>query len=106
MSLAVPIALIVFPTIYDRQGKFRRLGKFCLKPRTNLIFCGFYTVLWITCGIAITVHANNPDNCNLFDDKQDDFGDDYRNAWPTQVLHIFGRGRADRKEMCMHVLHG
>ncbi|CDS03024.1 hypothetical protein LRAMOSA00426 [Lichtheimia ramosa] len=84
MSLAVPTALIVFPTIYDRQGKFRRLGKFCLKPRTNLIFCGFYTVLWITCGIAITVHANNPDNCNLFDDKQEDFGDDYRNAWPTQ----------------------
>lgn len=51
----------------------------------DLIFCGFYTVLWITCGIAITVHANNPDNCNLFDDKEEDFGDDYRNAWPTQV---------------------
>ncbi|KAI9322410.1 hypothetical protein BX666DRAFT_1894567 [Dichotomocladium elegans] len=84
MSLAVPICLITFPWIYNRNGKFRRLGKFCLKPRTSLIFTAFYTGFWATAGIAMTVHANDSDNCILYSDKEDDFGDDYRSAWPIQ----------------------
>ncbi|KAI9258111.1 hypothetical protein BDA99DRAFT_539123 [Phascolomyces articulosus] len=85
-SLGVPVCLIVFPWIYDKKGKFRRLGKFCMKPRTNLIFTGFYTGLWATAGIAMTVHANNPDHCNL-DAERAEGDTDYAAAWPTQCTN-------------------
>ncbi|KAI8136663.1 hypothetical protein BJV82DRAFT_638648 [Fennellomyces sp. T-0311] len=82
-SMGVPVCLVVFPWIYDKNGKFRRLGKFCMKPRTNLIFTGFYTGLWATAGIAMTVHANNPDHCNL-DSELVEADDGYAGAWSSQ----------------------
>ncbi|KAI9495122.1 hypothetical protein BDB00DRAFT_734142, partial [Zychaea mexicana] len=83
-GLVVPVCLVVFPWIYDKKGKFRRLGKFCMKPRTNLIFTGFYTGLWATAGIAMTVHSNNPSNCDLAGDMEEEHGDAYRSAWTSQ----------------------
>ncbi|CDS11180.1 hypothetical protein LRAMOSA03443 [Lichtheimia ramosa] len=86
-SLAVPIGLVVFPWIYDKQGKFRRLGKFCIKSRTNIIFTSFYTVFWATAGIAMSVHSGDPNNCTLFGDMREAYGDEYTNAWPTQCTN-------------------
>ncbi|KAI7853007.1 hypothetical protein BDC45DRAFT_606911 [Circinella umbellata] len=85
-GLGVPVCLVVFPWIYDKNGKFRRLGKFCMKPRTNLIFTGFYTGLWATTGIAMTVHANNPSHCNL-DGEMAEADGDYTSAWTTQCTN-------------------
>ncbi|KAI8367550.1 uncharacterized protein BYT42DRAFT_477020, partial [Radiomyces spectabilis] len=84
ISIAIPIILIYFPWMYDRKNKFKKLGKFCLKPRTNMIFTSFYSVLWGTAGIAITVHANNPDHCNFDGEMQENYGNDYTSAWTTQ----------------------
>lgn len=77
--------MVVFPWLYDTKGKFRHFGKFFLKPRTSLIFTGFYTGFWCTAGIAMTVHANNPAHCNLDSDLQESYGDDYTGTWASQV---------------------
>lgn len=71
--------------MYEKYNKFKRLGKFCLKNRTNLIFCGFNTFMWATAGIAITVQANNPDNCVFNADLIKQYGDAYNSSWGTQV---------------------
>ncbi|KAF1800928.1 hypothetical protein V8B55DRAFT_1531510 [Mucor lusitanicus] len=84
VSLPVPFLLVYFPWMYEKYNKFKRLGKFCLKNRTNLIFCGFNTFLWATAGIAITVHSNNASNCALNPDLTETYGDDYTSAWSTQ----------------------
>lgn len=85
VSLPVPLLLVYFPWMYEKQNKFKRLGKFCMKNRTNLIFCGFNTLLWATAGIAITVHSNNASNCALDADLTETYGDDYTSSWATQV---------------------
>lgn len=56
-----------------------------MKGRTNLIFCGFNSVLWATAGIAITVHANNAGTCTVNGELQETYGDDYTSAWATAV---------------------
>ncbi|KAG0179948.1 hypothetical protein DFQ29_001456 [Apophysomyces sp. BC1021] len=83
-SIVIPICLVYFPWAYDRQSKFKKLGKFFLKPRTNVIFTSFYSVLWASAGISITVHANNPAHCNFDSALQKDYGDEYMSAWTTQ----------------------
>lgn len=85
VSLPMPFLLVYFPWMYEKHNKFKRLGKFCLKNRTNLIFCSFHTFLWATAGIAITVHSNNASNCALDADLTETYGDDYTSAWSTQV---------------------
>ncbi|CAO3623236.1 unnamed protein product [Cunninghamella blakesleeana] len=84
LSIGVPFILLYFPWAYEHQNKFKRAGKFALKPRTNMIFTSFYSFIWATCGIAMTVHANNPSNCNLDGELQENFGDEYTSAWATQ----------------------
>ncbi|KAI8635913.1 hypothetical protein BD408DRAFT_426979 [Parasitella parasitica] len=84
VSLPVPFLLVYLPWMYEKYNKFKRLGKFCLKNRTNIIFCSFNTFLWGTAGIAITVHSNNPGNCALNPDFTETYGDDYTSAWATQ----------------------
>ncbi|KAF7723484.1 hypothetical protein EC973_001995 [Apophysomyces ossiformis] len=84
MSIVIPICLVYFPWAYDRQSKFKKLGKFFLKPRTNLIFTSFYSVLWATASISITVHSNNPVHCNFDSALQKKYGDSYMSAWATQ----------------------
>ncbi|CEP16691.1 hypothetical protein [Parasitella parasitica] len=84
VSLPVPFLLVYLPWMYEKHNKFKRLGKFCLKNRTNIIFCGFNTFLWATAGIAITVHSNNPSNCALNSDFTEAYGDTYTSAWATQ----------------------
>ncbi|CAO3609991.1 unnamed protein product [Cunninghamella echinulata] len=84
LTIGVPIILIYFPWAYEHQNKFRRIGKFALKPRTNMIFTSFYSFVWATVGIAMTVHANNPSHCALDSELQKNFGDDYTSAWATQ----------------------
>ncbi|KAI8985132.1 hypothetical protein BDB01DRAFT_789018 [Pilobolus umbonatus] len=83
-SLPVSLLLVYFPWMYEKKNKFKRLGKFCLKNRTNLIFCGFNSFLWATAGIAITVHANIPSNCQLDAELLSSYGDAYASAWATQ----------------------
>ncbi|KAI8064353.1 hypothetical protein BC940DRAFT_306042 [Gongronella butleri] len=62
-TFTAPPLLLYFPWAYEKQNKFKRLGKFALKPRTNLIFAGFNTIVWGAAGIAMTVHSNNSANC-------------------------------------------
>jgi hypothetical protein len=71
--------------MYEHHNKFKRLGKFCLKNRTNMIFCSFTTFLWATAGIGITVHSNNASNCAYSDELTKTYGYDYTSAWSTQV---------------------
>ncbi|KAI8341287.1 hypothetical protein BC941DRAFT_416420 [Chlamydoabsidia padenii] len=84
LSIGIPVILIYFPWAYEHQNKFKKIGKFALKPRTNMIFTSFYSVIWATCGIAMSVHSNNPSNCALDGNLQKSYGDDYVNAWATQ----------------------
>ncbi|KAI8143022.1 hypothetical protein BJV82DRAFT_669149 [Fennellomyces sp. T-0311] len=79
----IPVLLVYFPWAYDRKNKFKRIGKFCLKPRTNLIFTGFGSLMWAAAGIAMAVHANNPDHCNIDSERAADDGD-YASAWSAQ----------------------
>jgi hypothetical protein len=71
--------------MYEHHNKFRRPGKFCLKNRTNLIFCGFNSFLWATAGIATAVYANDASACTVDSDIQKTYGDSYVSAWGTQV---------------------
>ncbi|CAO3576557.1 unnamed protein product [Absidia cylindrospora] len=80
-TFVIPICLVVFPWMYESKNKMKRCGKFFLKPRTNVIFTGFYSLLWLTAGIAVTTYAINPDSCNL-DSNIKDAG--YDSAWPAQ----------------------
>ncbi|CAO3590527.1 unnamed protein product [Absidia cylindrospora] len=84
LSVGIPAMLIYFPWAYEHQNKFKKAGKFALKPRTNMIFTSFYSVVWATCGIAMSVHANNAAHCALDGDLQKEYGDDYVSAWATQ----------------------
>ncbi|KAI8089973.1 uncharacterized protein BX664DRAFT_334348 [Halteromyces radiatus] len=84
LSIVVPVILIYFPWAYEHQNKFKKIGKFALKPRTNMIFTSFNSVVWATCGIAMSVHANNPSHCALDSNLQKTYGDDYVSAWATQ----------------------
>ncbi|KAI9323373.1 hypothetical protein BX666DRAFT_1886167 [Dichotomocladium elegans] len=77
----IPVMLIYFPWAYHHHNKFRRIGKFCMKPRTNLIFSVFGTVLWAVAGIAMTVHATNPSHCTLDTERTDQA---YASSWPAQ----------------------
>ncbi|KAG0181683.1 hypothetical protein DFQ28_011736 [Apophysomyces sp. BC1034] len=83
-TIAIPLCMVYFPWIYARKNKFKKLGKFFLKPRTNLIFDSFDACLWCAAGIAMTVHANNPTHCNFDSDLQNTFGDSYVSAWTNQ----------------------
>ncbi|KAI9319292.1 hypothetical protein BX666DRAFT_2092990, partial [Dichotomocladium elegans] len=83
-SIGVPAGLVAFPWIYKKNGKFKKLGKFCIKPRTNMIFTSFYTLVWASAGIAMSVFSNDPNNCAIFGDMEEAYGDEYLNAWPTQ----------------------
>ncbi|KAI7900890.1 uncharacterized protein BX663DRAFT_487879 [Cokeromyces recurvatus] len=83
-TIATPFFLVYFPFMYERYNKFKRLGKFMMKNRTNLIFCGFDSFLWATAGIAITVHANNDANCAYDAELTDTYGSSYTSAWSTQ----------------------
>jgi hypothetical protein len=75
--------------MYERQNKFKRLGKFCLKNRTNFIFTGFNSFLWASAAIASTVHGNATSSCAFNGDLQETYGDDYTSAWTTQVrVHL------------------
>lgn len=71
--------------MYEKHNKFKRFGKFCLKNRTNIIFCSFHSFLWATAGIAITVHSNDASNCAFNPDFIETYGDDYNSSWGTQV---------------------
>lgn len=84
ISWWVPVLLVYFPWMYESKNKFRKIGKFCMKPRTNLIFTAFNSVLWATAAIAMTVHANNASNCNL-DSELEKSDDSYSGAWTQQV---------------------
>ncbi|KAI8371928.1 hypothetical protein EDC96DRAFT_500924 [Choanephora cucurbitarum] len=83
-TLVTPFLLVYFPYMYEHHNKFKRFGKFCMKSRTNMIFCGFNTFLWATAGIAITVHSNNASNCAYNSDLTEAYGADYTSAWSTQ----------------------
>lgn len=85
-SIGIPVILIFFPWAYEHKNKFKKLGKFALKPRTNMIFTSFNSVVWVACGIAMSVHSNNPSHCALDGNLQKEYGDDYVNAWATQVI--------------------
>ncbi|KAI9491922.1 hypothetical protein BDB00DRAFT_766313 [Zychaea mexicana] len=82
-TIWIPLLLVYFPWAYDRKNKFKRIGKFCLKPRTNLIFTGFCSLMWAAAGIAMAVHANNPEHCNVDSELADSDGD-YASAWSAQ----------------------
>lgn len=84
----MPFLLVYLPWMYEKHNKFKRLGKFCLKNRTNIIFCTFYTVFWATAGIAITVHSNDASNCAFNPDLIKEYGDAYNGAWGTQVINL------------------
>ncbi|KAG1048314.1 hypothetical protein G6F46_000517 [Rhizopus delemar] len=84
ISLPIPFFLVYFPWMYEHHNKFRRPGKFCLKNRTNLIFCGFNSFLWATAGIATAVYANDASACTVDPDIQEAYGDSYVSAWGTQ----------------------
>lgn len=81
----IPGLLVYFPWAYDRQNKFKRIAKFCMKPRTSLIFTAQGSFLWAAAGIAMTVHANKPEHCTL-DSSRADSDDAYASAWPAQVI--------------------
>ncbi|KAI8099800.1 uncharacterized protein BX664DRAFT_322142 [Halteromyces radiatus] len=80
-TFLTPIFLVFFPWMYESKNKMKWCGKFFLKPRTNLIFTGFYSLLWLTAGIGITTYTLNADTCSL-DSNQKDSG--YASAWTAQ----------------------
>ncbi|KAI8885656.1 hypothetical protein K501DRAFT_331817 [Backusella circina FSU 941] len=84
ISLPIPFLLVYLPWMYEHHNKFKRLGKFCLKNRTNFIFTGFNSFLWATAAIASTVHGNAASSCTFNADLQEEYGDDYTSAWTTQ----------------------
>ncbi|KAG1309315.1 hypothetical protein G6F64_005412 [Rhizopus arrhizus] len=84
ISLPIPFFLVYFPWMYEHHNKFRRPGKFCLKNRTNLIFCGFNSFLWATAGIASAVYSNDASACTVDSDLRETYGDDYVSSWGTQ----------------------
>ncbi|ORX57025.1 hypothetical protein DM01DRAFT_1382402 [Hesseltinella vesiculosa] len=63
-TVTAPIVLVYFPWAYEHQNKFKKFGKFAMKPRTNLIFDAFNVVVWGSAGIAMTVHANSGVDCS------------------------------------------
>ncbi|ORE13802.1 hypothetical protein BCV71DRAFT_188509, partial [Rhizopus microsporus] len=83
-SLPIPFFLVYFPYMYEHHNKFRKPGKFCMKNRTNLIFCGFNSFLWATAGIATAVHSNDSSNCAVDSSLRKTYGDSYVSAWGTQ----------------------
>ncbi|KAI8059052.1 uncharacterized protein B0P05DRAFT_558894 [Gilbertella persicaria] len=83
-TIATPFLLVYFPYMYEHHNKFKKFGKFCMKNRTNLIFCGFNSFLWATAGIAITVHSNDDSNCAYDADLTEAYGSAYTSAWATQ----------------------
>ncbi|CAO3689037.1 unnamed protein product [Rhizopus stolonifer] len=84
VSFPIPFLLVYFPWMYEHHNKFRRPGKFCMKNRTNLIFCGFNTFLWATAGIATAVYANDSSSCTVDSDLSETYGDTYVSSWGTQ----------------------
>lgn len=62
-----------------------------MKPRTNLIFTAFNSVIWATAAIAMTVHANDASNCNL-DSGLEESDDSYASAWTQQVYYLWHIG--------------
>ncbi|ORZ16926.1 hypothetical protein BCR42DRAFT_413520 [Absidia repens] len=80
-TFLIPIFLALFPWLYETKNQMKRCGKFFLKPRTNLIFSGFYSLLWMTAGIAITTYGFNPDTCMLDSTQK---ANDYASAWTAQ----------------------
>ncbi|CAO3587631.1 unnamed protein product [Absidia cylindrospora] len=80
-TFLIPIFLALFPWLYETKNQMKRCGKFFLKPRTNLIFSGFYSLLWMTAGIAITTYSFNPDTCTLDSNQK---ANDYSSAWTAQ----------------------
>ncbi|KAI9024433.1 hypothetical protein CLU79DRAFT_747162 [Phycomyces nitens] len=84
ISTVTPIFLIYFPWMYDRKAKFKKLGKFCLKPRTTIVFSTFYSAIWMFAGIGMSVHATNATNCDIDTDLQETYGDTYNRDWTSQ----------------------
>ncbi|KAI8339951.1 hypothetical protein BC941DRAFT_349215 [Chlamydoabsidia padenii] len=84
LSIGIPILLLYFPWAYDHHNQFKTIGKFAIKPRTNMIFTTFYSMAWVTCSIAMSAHANNPSHCVLDKTLQKKHGDDYTKAWVNQ----------------------
>ncbi|KAI9306049.1 hypothetical protein BJ944DRAFT_57317 [Cunninghamella echinulata] len=80
-TFIIPIFLVLFPWLYENKNKFKRCGKFFLKPRTNLIFAIAYFILWATAGIAISVYAFNPNSCTLDPNQK---SDNYSSSWNAQ----------------------
>ncbi|KAL0075040.1 hypothetical protein J3Q64DRAFT_1385228 [Phycomyces blakesleeanus] len=84
ISTVTPIFLIYFPWMYDRKAKFKKLGKFCLKPRTSIVFSSFYSTIWMFAGIGMSVHATNANNCSIDTDLEETYGDTYNRDWTSQ----------------------
>ncbi|KAG2182253.1 hypothetical protein INT43_007180 [Umbelopsis isabellina] len=83
ITLLAPVAMIYFPWAYDRQDKFKVLGKFFIKSRTALVLTGFNSLLWATAAIAMTVHSTDAANCALDSDLEKSDGS-YASSWANQ----------------------
>lgn len=90
LSLPFPALMAFFPYMYDRYDRFKAGAKIFGKPRTNAILTGFWSVMWFTVVITITVHTLKPDNCQWDESVTPgslmyQYGDTYAHDWVTQV---------------------
>ncbi|KAI9018080.1 hypothetical protein CLU79DRAFT_761636 [Phycomyces nitens] len=83
-TFGTPFCIVFFPWAYERKTKFKKLAKFFLKPRTNIVFGIFDSVLWATAGIAMTVYSNKDSTCSFDAEKEETFGSSYTGSWATQ----------------------
>ncbi|KAF7725228.1 hypothetical protein EC973_000316, partial [Apophysomyces ossiformis] len=83
-TFLIPVCMAYFPWAYARKNKFKKIGKFFLKPRTNIIFDTFDACLWCAAGISLTVHATKPTHCDLDSNMVKTYGDTYVSAWTSQ----------------------
>jgi hypothetical protein len=69
---------------YDRQDKFKALGKFFIKSRSALVLTVFNSFLWLTAALAMTVHSTDAVNCAL-DGGLVKADSSYASSWANQV---------------------
>ncbi|KAI9282066.1 hypothetical protein BC943DRAFT_329105 [Umbelopsis sp. AD052] len=83
LTLLVPVGMVYFPWAYDRQDKFKVLGKFFLKSRSALVLTVFNSFLWLTAALAMTVHSSDAVNCAL-DGNLEKADGSYAASWANQ----------------------
>ncbi|RUP48219.1 hypothetical protein BC936DRAFT_144824 [Jimgerdemannia flammicorona] len=89
LSLTFPFMMAFFPYMYDKHDKFKTGAKVFGKARTNMILTVFWSLMWFTVVVTITVHTLKHENCYWNEDAKPgsliyEFGSTYAHDWDSQ----------------------